>query len=193
MLAGQIALKTDAYRGRSFLGELRLQDWFVPVLYQEELDPQLVAGIPGEQVREELRKARILSLGKLPPEPAHTFVGRSRELLYAERILEQQQYMVFVGEGGEGKTTLAAELARWLVATSRFDRAAFVTFDRVMDAEAALSFLGDQLVPNYQSIAGQGENRGWLEVERALREQRVVIVLDNLETLLKPPAIGYRV
>src|SRR5262249_20439779 len=104
------------------------------------------------------------------------------------RMLEQQKYVVVVGEGGEGKTTLAAELARWMVVTSRFDRAAFVPFDKVLDAEAALAYLGDQLVPNYQSRAGQGEGRGWIEVERALKEQRVLIVLDNFETLLKPVA-----
>ena len=34
MLAGQRQLKDDTFRGRIFgVGELRLEDWFVPVLY----------------------------------------------------------------------------------------------------------------------------------------------------------------
>jgi CHAT domain-containing protein len=41
MLAGQLALQTDSYRGRIMgAGDLRLQDWFVPVLYQETQDPR---------------------------------------------------------------------------------------------------------------------------------------------------------
>src|SRR5207244_2136463 len=39
MLAGQRALKADTRRGKTFSGELRLEDWFVPVLFQKEQDP----------------------------------------------------------------------------------------------------------------------------------------------------------
>ena len=40
MLAGQRQLKDDTFRGRIFgAGELRLEDWFVPVLFQEKDDP----------------------------------------------------------------------------------------------------------------------------------------------------------
>jgi tetratricopeptide (TPR) repeat protein len=103
-------------------------------------------------------------------------------------MLEQQRSVVIVGQGGEGKTTLACELGRWLVQTGRFRRAGFVSFEQATTAEVALSLLGDQLVPDYQSKAGQGDNRGWQEVERALREQASVLVLDNLESVLKSPA-----
>jgi hypothetical protein len=37
--------------------------------------------------------------------------------------------VVLRGEGGEGKTTLAGELARWLVSRWRFDWAAFVSLE----------------------------------------------------------------
>ena len=46
MLAGQKALHDDSNRGRGFGGDLKLQDWFVPVLFQEETDPQLVRQVP---------------------------------------------------------------------------------------------------------------------------------------------------
>ena len=49
MLAGQQALYGDTYRLKIMgAGELRLQDWFVPVLYQEEQDPQLFTRLPPE-------------------------------------------------------------------------------------------------------------------------------------------------
>src|SRR5439155_10628370 len=107
MLAGQRVLKADTARGKVFRGELHLQDWFVPVLFQEELDPQLITRVPAEQVQAITRQQRALALGNLPGEPGHTFVGRSRELLRAERLLGQASYVVLRGEGGEGKTTLA--------------------------------------------------------------------------------------
>ena len=46
MRAGQQALARDASRGKVFTGELLLQDWFVPVLFQEERDPQLIHAVP---------------------------------------------------------------------------------------------------------------------------------------------------
>jgi hypothetical protein len=106
MLAGQRALHADKRRGRVLTGELELQDWFVPVLFQEEVDPQLIVETRAEKVQEVLEKERRLALGEVPEPPAHTFVGRSREMLEAERALEQDRYVVLRGEGGEGKTTL---------------------------------------------------------------------------------------
>ena len=49
MLAGQAALYDDAFRFKIMgAGDLELQDWFVPVLYQEAEDPQLFTVKPGE-------------------------------------------------------------------------------------------------------------------------------------------------
>jgi hypothetical protein len=152
MLAGQRELYGDTWRGKVFgAGDLRLQDWFVPVLFQEEDDPQLIVAVPPAEVQALQRQARKLSLGDLPPEPAHSFVGRSRELSAMERLLADKPYVVIRGEGGEGKTALGVELARWLVATRRFRRAAFVSLEKhgdirtVMDALPALARFGTAL------------------------------------------------
>jgi CHAT domain-containing protein len=108
MLAGQQALIGDTYRGKIMgAGELHLQDWFVPVLYQEEQDPQLITALPPQIVRQLQAQQRRLSLGKLPDPPPHTFIGRSRELLALERLLHDQPYAVVRGQGGIGKTALA--------------------------------------------------------------------------------------
>src|SRR6185295_7170902 len=112
-------LKSDSFRGKTFSGELHLEDWFVPVLFQEEQDPQLIREVPAKQVALVIEKKKDLALGELQGEPPHQFLGRSRDLLKAERILAQKQYLVVLGSGGEGKTTFAAEVARWLVATRR--------------------------------------------------------------------------
>ncbi|MFO1433435.1 MAG: AAA family ATPase [Candidatus Competibacteraceae bacterium] len=91
------------------------------------------------------------SLGALPATSPHRFIGRSRELLKLERLLHRQPYAVVQGQGGSGKTTLAVELARWLVRTNRFRRAAFVCVEYVSDVRAILDSLGRQLLP-------EGEN-----------------------------------
>lgn len=189
MLAGQRALKSDSHRGKTFIGPLHLEDWFVPVLFQEELDPQLIKEVPLARVQTILKKQRELALGKVPPPPDQTFVGRSRELLMAERLLEREPYAVLRGQGGEGKTTLAAELARWLVATHRFRRAAFASLETHADAHSVLFALGEQLVPNYVAQAAQDDKRALQLIERALTEQPTLLVFDNMESVL-PPAPG---
>ncbi|MBI2926927.1 MAG: TIR domain-containing protein [Verrucomicrobia bacterium] len=193
MLAGQKELKADPRRGKAFHGELKMEDWFVPVLFQEETDPQLIRETPSARVREEIKKARQLALGRLPAPPPHSFVGRSRELLKAERLVCHNgdgdgaaRHVVLRGEGGEGKTALGCELARWLVASQRFDRAAFVSLEQSGDARTVLWAIGEQLVPDFLSRAGQEPAKAEQFVERALRDRPTLIVLDNCESVLPP-------
>lgn len=185
MLSGQQALHTDTFRGRVMAaGDLHLQDWFVPVLYQEERDLALVTLLPPEEVRRLEERRRRLRLGDLPEPPPHTFIGRSRELLALERLLERERYAVVRGVGGIGKTTLAAELARWLARTGRFQRAAFVSLEGHLGAREALDSLGRQLVPGY-TVAQYDDLKAALQpVARALADEATVLVLDNLESVL---------
>jgi tetratricopeptide (TPR) repeat protein len=216
MLSGQRELKTNSWRGKIMgAGDLELQDWFVPVLFQETRDPYLITKIPSAKAQELQAKQRKLSLGELPESPAHKFIGRSRELLTIERLLCRAQTGVqtsvctvcLLGEGGEGKTALAVEAARWLVATRRFRRAVFASVEDHSDARTLLDKIGRQLVPKYSvaqfkltpsplSFAGTKE-RGdesvvWLKealqpVERALDDRPTILVIDNLESILPLP------
>jgi tetratricopeptide (TPR) repeat protein len=163
------------------------------VLYQEEQDPQLITKKPPKEVQQLQAKQRRLSFGALPDTPKHSFIGRSRELLALERLLHNQpSYAVVCGQGGAGKTTLAVELARWLVRTNRFRRAAFVSFDpsdknACTDARGMLDSLGRQLLPEGQnwSVAQFSTLEQALQpIERALGDHPTIIVLDNLESVL---------
>jgi tetratricopeptide (TPR) repeat protein len=183
MLAGQHALKANTWRGKSFNGDVRLHDWFVPVLFQEEQDPQLIREVPADQVAKIIEMQRENALGEVP-EPDHEFLGRSRDLLKAERMLAGAKYLVVRGAGGEGKTTFAAELARWLVATQRFDRAVFTSVETLTEARQVLFSIGDQLVPHFAGQVGTDDAHGLRLVERALGEHRTVVVIDNVESIL---------
>ncbi len=188
MLAGQLALFADSRRGKILgAGELQLQDWFVPVLYQEEQDPQLLTKIPPQQIQQLEAEKRRLSLGALPEPPPHAFQGRSRELLALERLLHREPWAVVRGTGGQGKTTLATELARWLTRTSRFARAAFVSLEHHRHAQAVLDTLGHQLLPEgdkYSVAQFHTFDEALQPVERALRDQPTILVLDNCESIL---------
>ncbi len=187
MLVGQQALEADTYRGQIMgAGALHLQDWFVPVLYQEEQDPQLFDTRPSAEAQRLQQQHRARNLGALPEPPPHSFVGRSRALLALERLLVDQPYAV-VGSGGTGKTALAVELARWLVRTDRFQRAAFVSLETYTDERGVVDSLGRQLLPDGEkwSVAQFDDLEKALQpIERALRDQGTLIVLDNMESVL---------
>uniref|UniRef100_UPI004057466C CHAT domain-containing protein n=1 Tax=Candidatus Electrothrix sp. TaxID=2170559 RepID=UPI004057466C len=192
MLVAQAALFGDRFRGKKMgAGDLELQDWFVPVLYQDRDDPQLFTCRPGEAEQRLAQKGRELQLGKMPAAPEHSFIGRSRKLLKLERLLEQEQYAVIRGSGGMGKTALATELGRWLVRCGRFRRAAFISVEpqNVQDVRGVLDVLGRQLLPQY-SVATYPEQKGDAlalarqPVERALRDHPTLLLFDNMESVL---------
>jgi tetratricopeptide (TPR) repeat protein len=129
---------------------------------------------------------RQKQMGQLPAPPDHSFVGRSRELLSLERLLSEQSVAVIQGEGGEGKTTLAVELARWLVLTARMDQAVFVNVERNTDIRAMIDSIGQQLVNNY-AVSEYGQDiwgAALQPMDRKLKENRTVIVFDNMESIL---------
>ncbi|MBI3269407.1 MAG: CHAT domain-containing protein, partial [Planctomycetes bacterium] len=194
MLAGQRALFNDPKRGKVMgVGELRLQDWFVPVLFQDEADPQVIARIPAEEVQRLSAEKRRHSLGELPDPPPHEFAGRSRELLALERRLHDNAWAVVRGTGGAGKTTLAVELARWLARTGRCERVAFVSLEAYQDVRGVLDSIGRQLLPkgeNYSVAQFDDPRAALLPVERALRDHATLVVVDNCECVLPGPAAG---
>jgi hypothetical protein len=157
MLAGQQTLKDDPARGQVFgAGELTLQDWFVPVLYQEQDDPRLFAETPAPRTVEAIRADLARRLGELPAPPPTGFIGRSRELLGLERLLHTERWALIRGQGGEGKTALACELARWRIRTGESRRIAFVCVEHYVTEAGVLDALGRQLCPDYSVATFDG-------------------------------------
>ncbi|MEL7529904.1 MAG: CHAT domain-containing protein [Bacteroidota bacterium] len=186
MLAGQQQLYFDDFRGEIMgKGELRLKDWFVPVLYQEAADPPLIRKRVSQQSQNLHRQVQQKRLGALPAPPAQSFIGRSRQLLALERLLQQKPWAVIRGQGGAGKTTLAVELCRWLVESGRFGRCAFVSMEEYSDARGMVDSLGRQLIGEDYSVAKYPDLKTALQpLERALEDFPSLILLDNLESIL---------
>lgn len=183
VLAGRQALMQSTDRiNIAGAGTLQMQDWFVPVLYQREDDPRLFSHalqLPDETESE-------LLLGDLPETPKHTFIGRSRDLLKLERLLDRQPYAVIRGMGGIGKTAVAVELARWLVQCRRFERCAFVNVETYTHERAIVDIFGKQLVGEKYSVAEYGDDldAALQPIMQVLQTQRTLLVIDNMESLL---------
>lgn len=183
MLAGQTALMTDKARFKDSADGFFIDDWFVPVLYQQRDDPALFDRLLPERLQKLVAQKQQLALGKLPDAPPHQFIGRSRQLLALERTLLNSPYAVITGQGGAGKTTLAVELARWLLQTRRFERLVFVCLEHLGAIDPVLDSIGTQLLPKF-SVAAHGIELALKRVAGALAQTKTLVVLDNCESLL---------
>ena len=134
------------------------------------------------------------------PAPETGFIGRSRDLLALERLLcgtgcqpvtvnATPRYAVLRGQGGEGKTALAVEFARWLVRSQQIRRAAFVSVETHGNAAAVLHALSRQLLPG-DTVTATDSDKALLALERALAEQPTLLVIDNMESVLLPPYLA---
>ena len=116
--------------------------------------------------------------------PLSSFVGRELQLRDVHRVLIDTRLLTLTGPGGVGKTRLALELARELERDPRFaDGVRFSGLAALTDAA---------LVPQeIAAVLGVREEAGQHVVEtmqEALRDRRLLLVLDNCEHLVAPCA-----
>jgi len=152
----------------------------VPVLYQEKDDPQLFKRTPARQTRDDILAGQKRRMGDLPDPSQAGFVGRSLELLALQRLLRTSRYAVIRGQGGEGKSALATEFARWMVRSQQVRRAAFVCVEGIEKniVEAVLDRLGQQLRKqgwSTQADCGGDLEKAEMAIARELRERPTLI------------------
>jgi predicted ATPase/DNA-binding SARP family transcriptional activator/DNA-binding CsgD family transcriptional regulator len=112
------------------------------------------------------------------PRALTSFVGREREVVEVERLLGAAHLLTLTGVGGSGKTRLALEVAKghvgaypngaWLVELAPLSEGALVP-------QAVAAALGVREQPNRPLIS---------TLVNVLREQKVLLVLDNCEHLI---------
>jgi tetratricopeptide (TPR) repeat protein len=179
------SLMQNPERGERSRGQerivMRLEDWFVPTLYQSGSDRGMVS----------------LEGGGGPPAPKFGgaepgmpgtiagFFGRRRELWAIERAFtpnpmepqKETRRMTIAGFGGQGKTALAAEAGRWLLRTGMFEAVVFVdyqAFQGVDGVALAVSTIARDLDTNLIDADA---------VTEALGRKKTLVILDNLEDL----------
>jgi len=158
---------------------LALHDWFLPALYQPGDDGPLLAAPSKRRKRGTAAPAAPRSNVARPTEVG--FYGRKLDLWNIERwFADGARRISLTGFGGQGKTALAHEAARWLLRTGMFAAAVFVDYAAIQSVDAVAvavrnigEVLGDSLLDADAAAA-------------ALRRIPTLVILDNLEVL--PPA-----
>ena len=159
-------------------GEFPLDDWILPVLYQQEpLDFSFAAeakrsfAAPGSKLPEEIAQEQS----------AYGFIGRDGPLLELERAMHRPPPAILIeGLGGVGKTTLARGFLAWLETTNGLGEGAFwFAFQEIRSAEYVFNRLGEALFGSrFGALAIDQKIEGLAKV---FREKRFVIVWDNFE------------
>ena len=171
--AGRQQMLADKKR-MSARGPYPLEDWLLPVLYQQApLDFDFA-----KQAKLETRESR-LPQEVLEHREAYGFIGRDGPILEMERALRRDTPCILVqGLGGVGKTTLARGFLRWLDETGGLDGALWFDFRDIRTAEYVLNRTGETF---YGENFGAQPNKLDLLAD-ALRQLRVLMVWDNFES-----------
>ncbi|MBL8258268.1 MAG: TIR domain-containing protein [Candidatus Competibacteraceae bacterium] len=183
LAAGQRRLAQDSYRASGLGGGgVHLQDWFCFRLYLADSDPRCCLRPPLELWRRlaETRAERTLALNP----PPTGFIGRARDLLRLERLLEERAAVFLRGPGGVGKTAAAVTLAAWLNRCGRYDALAYASAGDASDPRTLLETLGRQLWPEGDHWSVSRYPSLWRaldDLRKNLQARPTLIVLDQLD------------
>jgi CHAT domain/Tetratricopeptide repeat/NACHT domain len=189
MRAGRKAMLTQDLRS-SAAGEHPLQDWLVPILYQQEPVSLTVRSGAAQDVPSAPLPKEAESLGD------YGFIGRQDAIQLLERALLRQPAAAILihGMAGIGKTMLAKGFLRWLQQTGGLgdadsDSAAhalfigvlWFSFEDIRSAEYVINRLLSACV-GHEATALPMEQK-WPLLVRMLREQPLLVVWDNFESV----------
>jgi tetratricopeptide (TPR) repeat protein len=152
-----------------------LQDWLLPVLYQQDpLDFRFAT-----QAKVEARSSH-LPKEVLEHREEYGFIGRDGPILEMERALHRSSSCILIrGLGGVGKTTLARGFLRWLDETGGLDASLWFDFRDIRTAEYVMNQTGELFYGENFRVA---PNKLDLLVQ-AFRKSRVLVVWDNFESV----------
>jgi tetratricopeptide (TPR) repeat protein len=187
--AARRQLHADPVRTVS-LQPLPLQDWVVPVVY-EAAPLTLLPPQPGEQGlsirldQEQAGAERAAVEGGLPGGPAVGFYGRDESLLALDRAFDTAPVVLLHAWAGAGKTTTAAEFARWYALTGGTRGVLFTSFEHHLTLARLLDQAGQQLSPVLERAgiqwAALGEAQRRHVMLQLLAQVPVLWVWDNIE------------
>jgi tetratricopeptide (TPR) repeat protein len=172
--AGRQKMWEDDKRA-SIRGSYPLQDWLVPVLYQQDpLDLPFSA-----------QGSRCRAVESVSPttggQNLREFVGRDSAILQLERALRRLPAGILVqGLGGVGKTSLVSTFVQWLKSTGGLMSDGFwFSFREIRSANYMLNRLGEAILG--ADFARTAPEKGIDALTAALRKDRHIIVWDNFE------------
>lgn len=193
---GRKQLEIQPLRGIAF-DPIPLKDWFVPVVF--EAAPIALFPKSGDTPK------LTITLGKdkeqvapggassLPPRPDAGFFGRDETLLALDRAFDSQSVVLLHAYAGSGKTTTAAEFARWYRQTGGVKGAViFTSFERHKPLARVLDDFGKVF---QGALEKSGVNWGALDdpdrrdiALQVLAQVEVLWIWDNVEQVAGFPS-----
>jgi tetratricopeptide (TPR) repeat protein len=176
-----------------------LQDWAVPVIYESAplalLRPPDRTAPLIKVTSAETKTDKDSAAGGVPRPPDAGFFGRDETLLALDRAFDTQPVVLLHAFAGSGKTTTAAEFARWYAATGGLDWAEqpewpgavlWSSFEHHLTADRVIGTAGDFFAPlleasdiPWAAVTDPGERRDI--VLQVLAQVPVLWVWDNVE------------
>jgi tetratricopeptide (TPR) repeat protein len=185
------ALATDPVRQVGAI-PVSLQDWTVPIVYESA--PLVLLRPPDHQAplvkltTAETKTEKDGAAGGVPRPPDAGFFGRDETLLALDRAFDTQPIVLLHAFAGSGKTTTAAEFARWYQATGGLDlpdhpewpgAVLWSSFEHHLTADRVIGAAGD-----YFSGLLEGSGIQWAAVaDEAQRRNIVMQVLAQVPVL----------
>jgi len=183
--AGRKSMSIDKQRP-SPKGMLPLQDWLVPVLYQQEpytpFRPKTTtpsfADLMGEADNSSVIASELLV--DLPKVSAYGFIGRDYDILCLERAFRQNHVVLLQGMGGVGKTELVKGFAQWLADTQgRRGGVFFTSFERGAGLSEVVNQIGRKL--GGEKFSSLPPERQQAVVRQYLQTNPCLLIWDNFE------------
>jgi tetratricopeptide (TPR) repeat protein len=181
----RIALAAQRGRQAYFDQEVELEDWMLPVLYENGPTALRLRPMTADEAAAHAsRRARTFAA----PAPEYGFWGRDLDIhRIQERLLVDGNLLLVRGMGGAGKTTLLRHLGAWWQTTHRVEQVFFFAWDarswtcaQVLDGIARALLGEEDYHARYVPLLADDQLRF---VKGALRMTRHLLVLDNLESI----------
>jgi tetratricopeptide (TPR) repeat protein len=182
--------RTELYNNKErrayFDQKIDLEDWLLPVVYQN----QPVTLQPREFKLEERSawlERKVEEKSYTPPEPQYGFVGRDIDILQIEKhLLTKRNILLIHGMGGAGKTTLLRHLAAWWHTTGFVQRVFYFGYDdkawslQQIMTSIAQQLYGPKYYTDFQPLPHAAQQA---MLSQDLRGKNHLLILDNLESI----------
>ncbi|AOS83873.1 hypothetical protein BIU88_06735 [Chlorobaculum limnaeum] len=171
--SARLELFRDKARKGAYNREIDLEDWMLPVIYQNTpVQFRFSAAAP----------RAAFAMPRYPkPATAYGFFGRDLDVLEIERrLLKRGNLLLVQGMGGAGKSTLLHHLGWWWQKTRFVEQVFYFGYDlKAYRLPMIIAAIGEQL--GLPLTGRMQEDRH--EVTRYLKSSRHLLMLDNMESI----------